>query len=81
MTTVLASGSNGQQLKDLTEIFKGQEIVDRTLINAWQDSRVRKAVMSTRRKKIPIAGTGLDVCAQLPALASVVDGYDGLYCQ
>jgi hypothetical protein len=38
MTTALVAGPNGPQLKELTETFAGQEIIDRTLVNAWQDN-------------------------------------------
>lgn len=76
MTTALAAGPNGPQLKELTETFASQDIIDRTLINAWHDNRVRDAVTGAGRDKVIIAGTGLDVCAQLPALASAADGYD-----
>jgi nicotinamidase-related amidase len=76
LTTALAAGPNGPQLKELTETFDSQQIIDRTLINAWHDSRVRDAVTQTGRRKVIIAGTGLDVCAQLPALASTAEGYD-----
>jgi nicotinamidase-related amidase len=76
MTTALAAGPNGPQLKELTETFTGQDIIDRTLINAWHDNRIRDAVTRTGRDTVIIAGTGLDVCAQLPALASAADGYD-----
>ena len=69
MTTALAAGPNGPQLPELTETTAGQEIIDRTLINAWQDSRVHDAVTRTGRNKVIIAGTGFEVCAQLPALA------------
>jgi nicotinamidase-related amidase len=75
MTTALAAGSNGPQLKELTETFAGQEIIDRTLINAWYDARVHEAVTRTGRDNVLIAGTGLDVCAQLPALAGAAEGY------
>jgi nicotinamidase-related amidase len=75
MTTALAAGPNGPQLTELTDTFAGQEIIDRTLINAWHDSRVREAVTRTGRNKVIISGTGLDVCAQLPALASAAEGY------
>jgi nicotinamidase-related amidase len=75
MTTALAAGPNGPQLTELTDTFAGQEIIDRTLINAWYDSRVHDAITRTGRKNIIIAGTGLDVCAQLPALASAAEGY------
>src|SRR5215813_5756667 len=32
LTTALAAGPNGPQLPELTEIFSGQEVIDRTLI-------------------------------------------------
>jgi nicotinamidase-related amidase len=76
LTTALAAGPNGPQLKELTQTFAGQNIIDRTLINAWHDSRVHDAIIHTGRRKVIIAGTGLDVCAQLPALASAAEGYD-----
>jgi nicotinamidase-related amidase len=76
LTTALAAGPNGPQLPELTEIFSAQEIIDRTLINAWHDRRVHEAITCTGRKKVIIAGTGLDVCAQLPALACAAEGYD-----
>ena len=75
MATALAAGPNGPQLPELTETFAGQEVIDRTLINAWHDRRVRDAVVASGRRKLLIAGTGLDVCAQLSALASATDGY------
>jgi nicotinamidase-related amidase len=76
MTTALAAGPNGPQLAELTETIAGQDIIDRTLINAWHDGRVHEAVTRTGRTKVIIAGTGFEVCAQLPALACAADGYD-----
>ena len=76
LTTALATGPNGPMLDALTTIFDGAEVIDRTIINAWQDPRVHEAIMRTGRKKVIIAGTGFDICAQLPALSAVADGYD-----
>jgi nicotinamidase-related amidase len=76
LTTALADGPNGPLLTELTEAFAGQETIDRTLINAWHDSRVHDAITHSGRSKVIIAGTGLDVCAQLPALAGAAEGYD-----
>jgi nicotinamidase-related amidase len=76
MTTALADGPNGPQLTELTDTVPDVEIIDRTLINAWHDSRVHSAINQSGRTKVIIAGTGLDVCAQLPALAVAADGYD-----
>ena len=76
MTTVLAIGSNGPQVAFLGEIFANQPIIDRTLVDAWKEPRVKEAIMATERQKVIIAGTGFEVCAQIPALSSVAEGYD-----
>lgn len=76
MTTALSAGTNGPQWNALTTLFPDGEIIDRTLINAWQDPRVHEAITATSRGKVIIAGTGLDICAQLPALSCVAEGYD-----
>ena len=76
MTTVLATGSNGPQVAFLGEIFTNQPIIDRTLVDAWKEPRVKEAIMATERQKVIIAGTGFEVCAQIPALSSVAEGYD-----
>jgi nicotinamidase-related amidase len=76
LTTALATGPNGPMLDALTTIFDGAEVLDRTVINAWRDPRVHEAIMRTGRQKVIIAGTGFDICAQLPALSAVAEGYD-----
>jgi nicotinamidase-related amidase len=76
MTAALSAGSNGPQLAELSEVFAGQPILDRTLINAWKEPRVKEAILATGRKKVIIAGTGFEVCAQIPALSSVAEGFD-----
>ena len=52
-TTALAAGLNGPQLPGLTETFAGQEVIDRTLINAWRDSRVHTARSPAGRLATP----------------------------
>jgi nicotinamidase-related amidase len=76
LTTALATGPNGPMLDELNTIFDGAGVIDRTIINAWRDPRVHEAIMRTGRRKVIIAGTGFDICAQLPALSAVADGYD-----
>ena len=66
----------GPQLDDLTKLYAGTQVIERRIINAWQDPQVHEALTATRRKKVLIAGTGFDICAALPALASVAEGYD-----
>jgi nicotinamidase-related amidase len=75
LTTNLAAGRNGPQIHALTEAFSGQEVIDRSIINAWQDPRVHEAIERTGRKQVIIAGVGFELCAVLPALSAVAEGY------
>ncbi len=47
LTTNLAAGPNGPMLQALSELFEGAEVIDRSLINAWQDPRVHEAITHT----------------------------------
>ena len=37
LSTALAAGPNGPLLNELTTVYEGTQVIDRTLINAWQD--------------------------------------------
>jgi hypothetical protein len=58
LTTNMAAGFNGPQVQALTDISDEAEVLDRTVINAWQDPRVHEAIRRTGRQKVIIAGTG-----------------------
>ena len=75
LTSAGAQGPFGPFIHELTELFADQEIIDRTLIDAWEDERVRQAVARTGRRKLMIAGLALGVCGTLPALSAIADGY------
>jgi nicotinamidase-related amidase len=68
-------GMFGPVIHELTDLFPDQEVIDRSVVNAWEDARVREAIIRTGRQKIVIAGLALGVCATLPALSAVADGY------
>src|SRR5258708_5903564 len=57
LTTNMADGFNGPLVQALSEVFEGQEVIDRTVIDAWQDPHVHEAVVATSHKRVIIAGT------------------------
>jgi nicotinamidase-related amidase len=75
LTTVVAAHS-GDIIKGIQDAFSAQEPIDRTFINAWQDSRVVSAVKKTGRKKLLMAGLWTEVCVAMPALQAQGEGYD-----
>jgi len=66
----------GPTLPELTEALPGVENIERNVVNAWDEPRVRDAVAATGRQKLLIGGITTHVCLAFPAMAAVADGYD-----
>ena len=75
LTTVLAA-RGGVLFPQITDVFPGQEVIDRTLINTWEDPKVVDAVKKTGRKQLIIAGLWTEVCVALPAIHALGEGWD-----
>jgi nicotinamidase-related amidase len=65
----------GPTIPELLAVLDGVEIIDRNALNAWDEPRFVKAVETTKRKNLIIAGLSLGVCALLPALSALRAGY------
>lgn len=66
----------GPTLPELTEALPGVENIERSVVNAWDEPRVRDAVVRTGRQKLLIAGITTHVCLAFPAMSAVAEGYD-----
>ncbi|WPZ33694.1 hydrolase [Thalassobaculum sp. OXR-137] len=75
LTSVLAD-RGGLIFPQITEVFPGQEVIDRTLINTWEDKTVVDAVTATGRKQLIIAGLWTEVCVAMPAIQAAGEGWD-----
>ncbi len=75
LTSVLAE-RGGLIFPQITDVFPGQEVIDRTLINTWQDPKVVEAVKATGRKQLVIAGLWTEVCVAMPAIQAAGEGWD-----
>ncbi len=65
----------GPTLPELTEALPGVDNIERSVVNAWDEPRVREAVRRTGRQKLLIGGITTHVCLAFPAMAAVADGY------
>ncbi|PRQ08778.1 isochorismatase family protein [Enhygromyxa salina] len=75
-TTTSADTLWGPALPELVGALPGQDFIDRTTVNAWDDPRVAAAIEATGRKKLIFAGVSLEVCAAFPAMRAVREGYE-----
>lgn len=75
LTSVIAE-RGGLLFPQITEVFPGQEVIDRTLINTWQDPKVMDVVKATGRKQLIIAGLWTEVCVAMPVIQALGEGWD-----
>ncbi|KQM17180.1 amidohydrolase [Sphingomonas sp. Leaf24] len=75
LTSVIAA-RGGKLFKQLTDVFPGQEVIDRTFINTWEDKPTVDAVKATGRKQLIIAGLWTEVCVAMPAIQAAGEGWD-----
>lgn len=66
----------GPTIPELTAVIDDSQIIDRSMVNAWDDKRIRQAVSATGATKLIIAGVSVEVCAAFPAISAIGDGYD-----
>lgn len=76
LTTVAANSFTGPLIPEIARHFPGQEVIDRTTLNAWADPRVVEAVKKTGRKKLIMAGTWTELCLTLPVISAIEAGYE-----
>jgi len=76
MTATMPDGLWGPTIPELTAALPGVPVINRTVINAWDEKKVRDAIQKTGRKTVLIAGVSLEVCASFPALSATADGFD-----
>ena len=77
VTTVAAKSFSGPVFPEIREVFTDEsQYIDRSTMNAWEDTRVVKAVNGYKTKKLVIAGLWTEVCTLTAALSALEDGYD-----
>lgn len=76
ITTVAKDSFSGPFMPEVTDLFPGQPIIDRTSMNSWLDENFRKAVKATGRKRFLIAGLWTEACVMFPSLDMLREGYE-----
>ncbi|MDR1000418.1 MAG: hydrolase [Clostridiales bacterium] len=75
LTTVTATDFSGPLAAKIQSVYPQTAPIDRTSINAWEDTRFKEAIMSTGKKKILLSGLWTEACVTFPALCMKQDGY------
>ncbi len=75
LTSVIAE-RGGLIFPHITDVFPDQQVIDRTLINTWQDPAVVDAVKATGRTQLIIAGLWTEICVAMPVIQALGEGWD-----
>lgn len=76
LTTVETKSFSGNFWPQVLDIFPGQEPVERSSMNSWEDAKLVEAVAATGRKKLIMAALWTEVCLTFPALEALKAGYE-----
>ena len=76
LTAVETESFSGYIWPQLMDIFPGQQPIERSSMNSWDDAAFRQAVEATSRKNIIISGLWTEVCVTWPTLNMLNEGYN-----
>jgi len=76
LTAVETESFSGYIWPQLMDIFPGQQPIERSSMNSWDDAAFRQAVEATGRKNIIISGLWTEVCVTWPTLNMLNEGYN-----
>jgi nicotinamidase-related amidase len=74
--TTVTEERGGYLIKGVQDVFPKQKPINRTTLNAWEDSRVVDAVKKTGRQQLIFAALWTEICLAYPVIHSLADGYD-----
>ena len=79
ITTVETESFSGNTYPELLDVFPGQDILERTSMNSWDDQKVRDALKANGKKKVVVAGLWTEVCNNRFALCAMQEGDYEIY--
>jgi nicotinamidase-related amidase len=79
ITTVETGSFSGFTYPELLDVFPGQDILERSSMNSWDDQKVRDALARNGKKKVVVSGLWTEVCNNSFALCAMLEGDYEIY--
>src|SRR5678810_1111757 len=76
LTAVETESFSGYILPQLLDVFSGQQVIERTSMNSWDDPGFRAAIEATGKKNIVMTGLWTEVCVTWPTIEMLGEGYN-----
>jgi nicotinamidase-related amidase len=76
LTTVETKSFSGAIWPQIQAVFPGREPIERSTMNAWDDTNFVGAIQKSGKKKIIVSGLWTETCIALPTIQAIYDGYE-----
>lgn len=76
LTSVETESFSGYLWPELLDVFPGQQPIERTSMNSWDDPAFRAAIIATGKKNIIMTGLWTEVCVTWPTIEMLGEGYN-----
>jgi nicotinamidase-related amidase len=76
LTGVETESFSGYIWPQLLDVFSGQDVIERTSMNSWDDPGFREAIEATGKKNIIMTGLWTEVCVAWPTIEMLGEGYN-----
>jgi len=76
LSAVETESFSGYVWPQLLDVFPGQNVIERSSMNAWDDAKFRAAIEATGKRNILLAGLWTEVCVTWPALDLLAAGFN-----
>jgi nicotinamidase-related amidase len=78
-TVGVGFGFNGPTLPSILSELDGIEPIDRSSMNAFEDTAFSEAVQATGRKRLIIGGLHTEICLTFASVQALSDGYEVMF--
>jgi isochorismate hydrolase len=75
-STINVAGGSGPTVPELADLLEDDPAIDRTTMNAWEDTAFVDAVRATGRRKLIRCALWTEICMSFPALDALREGCD-----
>jgi nicotinamidase-related amidase len=76
LSTVNVAGGQAPTVPELRAVLSDSTEIDRTQMNAWEDTEFRRAVEATGRTKLVMTALWTEICLAFPSLDALRAGYE-----
>ena len=76
ITSVAEKSFSGPFFDEVLSAFPGAEVIDRSSMNTWEDTRIAAQVNAVGKARLVMAGMWTSVCIVGPALSALDQGFE-----